>query len=237
MSIQPDAVGIYALTNHASTTQIDFPLGPGHNVFFGVQGGTPTYFGSNSVGEFGINVPMNGGCAVGCSGYFNVTNPDVVLSGNSSLIAHDIVGGSFSGFSAGGTSGSYGTLTIQGGPGVGTSTAGSNLSIAGGRSTGTANGGAIIFYTTPAGASAGTSLNSQKELARFTPTGNLGIGISSPDTQFQVATTTSNATTTVEFGKSGQSKGSCLIMYDDTGAKQYVSIHAGSLIVSANSCN
>lgn len=66
--------------------------------------------------------------------------------------------------------------------------------------------------------------------------GNVGIGITSPSSQFQVASTTSNATTSVEFGRTGQNKGSCLVMYDTSGNVQYVSIQNGSLVVSSTSC-
>ncbi len=66
--------------------------------------------------------------------------------------------------------------------------------------------------------------------------GNIGIGTSTPTVPLQVTTAAANATTTVEFGKKGQTKGTCLKMYDDTGAVQYVSIQSGSFVISATSC-
>jgi hypothetical protein len=66
--------------------------------------------------------------------------------------------------------------------------------------------------------------------------GNLGIGTSTPSSQLQVATSTSNATTSIEVGKAGQNKGSCLVMYDNAGTAQYVSIVGGSFVISATSC-
>lgn len=67
-------------------------------------------------------------------------------------------------------------------------------------------------------------------------TGNVGIGVTNPTSEFQVASSTSNATSTIEIGKSGQNKGSCLVMYDVTGTVQYVTIQGGALVVSATSC-
>jgi len=66
--------------------------------------------------------------------------------------------------------------------------------------------------------------------------GSTGIGTSTPTTMFQVATSTSNATTTMEVGKANQNKGSCLKMYDDAGAVKYVSINGTSFVISATSC-
>jgi len=66
--------------------------------------------------------------------------------------------------------------------------------------------------------------------------GNVGIGTSTPTVPFQVATPSSNATTSIEVGKASQNKGSCLVMYDMTGAVQYVTIQGGAFVVSAASC-
>jgi hypothetical protein len=67
--------------------------------------------------------------------------------------------------------------------------------------------------------------------------GKIGIGTTTPDASLQVATTTANATTTVDLGKAGQTKGTCLIMYDATGAKKYVSIQSGAFVISSTQCN
>jgi hypothetical protein len=74
------------------------------------------------------------------------------------------------------------------------------------------------------------------ETARFLSTGRLGIGTTTPTAELQVATTTANATSTLEVGKAGQNKGSCLLLYDVLGAPQYVSIVAGAFTVSTNTC-
>ena len=66
--------------------------------------------------------------------------------------------------------------------------------------------------------------------------GIVGIGTTTPTSSLQVTATTSNATTTIEIGKSGQSKGTCLVMYDKAGTVQYVSIQAGAFVISATSC-
>lgn len=64
----------------------------------------------------------------------------------------------------------------------------------------------------------------------------LGIGVSAPTAPLEVATLSSNATTTVVVGKSGQNKGSCLELYDVTGTVVYVTVQGGALVVSATSC-
>ncbi|MDE2188532.1 MAG: hypothetical protein KGJ35_02270, partial [Patescibacteria group bacterium] len=68
--------------------------------------------------------------------------------------------------------------------------------------------------------------------------GDVGFGVTSPASSLQVATSTSNATTSVEFGKSGQNKGSCLVLYDAAGNAVYASVAAGAstFTLSTNSC-
>ena len=46
----------------------------------------------------------------------------------------------------------------------------------------------------------------------------------------------SNASTTVEIGQPGQGKGSCLVLYDQAGTVQYVSIKAGTFVITSTSC-
>lgn len=66
---------------------------------------------------------------------------------------------------------------------------------------------------------------------------NVGVGVvPSVNSILKVATSTNNATTSVEIGKASQNKGSCLVMYDATGAVKYVSVIGTSLVVSATSC-
>ena len=65
---------------------------------------------------------------------------------------------------------------------------------------------------------------------------NVAIGTSTPEATLQV-TRGANATTTFEVGTTGQtSKGSCLILYDNTGTVKYVSIVGGAFLISATSC-
>lgn len=77
--------------------------------------------------------------------------------------------------------------------------------------------------------------SSGTEVARFTSSG-LGIGTTTPNANLQI-TGSSNATTTVIIGQNSQTKGSCLIMYDNTGTKEYVSIVSGSFKISTTACN
>lgn len=68
--------------------------------------------------------------------------------------------------------------------------------------------------------------------------GNVGIGTSTPTTQLQVTNSNTNATTTLEFGKTGQNKGSCLVLYDSAGTAvyAYVATGASTFTLSAVSC-
>jgi hypothetical protein len=58
--------------------------------------------------------------------------------------------------------------------------------------------------------------------------GKVGIGSSTPAASLQVTNTAANATTTVEIGKSGQNKGSCLKLYRSDGSAIYASVSAGA---------
>jgi hypothetical protein len=70
----------------------------------------------------------------------------------------------------------------------------------------------------------------------FIPDNLIIGGGGSANVSFGVATSTTNATTTIELGKPGQNKGTCLVMYDATGAVQYVTVQSGALLVSSVSC-
>ena len=78
--------------------------------------------------------------------------------------------------------------------------------------------------------------NSQRDFIVGNSSGFIGIGTTTPTVSLQVATSTANATTTIEVGKTDQNKGSCLKMYDVAGTLQYVSIQGGSFAISATSC-
>lgn len=58
--------------------------------------------------------------------------------------------------------------------------------------------------------------------------GNVGIGTSTPRATFQATATTSNATTSVQFGRPNQNKGTCRTEYDTAGSPVYIYIAAGA---------
>jgi hypothetical protein len=68
--------------------------------------------------------------------------------------------------------------------------------------------------------------------------GNVGIGTTTPVANLQV-TAAVNSTTTLEIGRGGSTKGSCVKLYDATGVAWYYtpSVSTGALIAtSATSC-
>jgi hypothetical protein len=58
--------------------------------------------------------------------------------------------------------------------------------------------------------------------------GNVGVATSTPVANFQATTASTNATTTMEVGKSGQNKGSCLKLYRTDGSAIYAYVAAGA---------
>ena len=58
--------------------------------------------------------------------------------------------------------------------------------------------------------------------------GSFGIGTTTPTANLQVTTSTANATTSVQFGKASQNKGTCLTLYDTNGSPVYAYIAAGA---------
>ncbi len=74
------------------------------------------------------------------------------------------------------------------------------------------------------------------ERMRIDSLGRVGINVTNPIAVLEVATSTSNATTSIAVGKAGQNKGSCLVMYDATGAVKYVSIQSNAFVISNTSC-
>ncbi|MDP3965820.1 MAG: hypothetical protein Q8Q13_03415, partial [bacterium] len=97
----------------------------------------------------------------------------------------------------------------------------------------TATGGAVGTGVTLSANGSDTDINL---LLAPKGAGSVGIGVTSPTSLLQVATSTNNATTSVEIGKTGQNKGSCLVLYDATGAVQYVTIQGGAFVISPTSC-
>ena len=70
-----------------------------------------------------------------------------------------------------------------------------------------------------------------------TSSGTVGVGTSTPVADFQVTNASANATSTMEIGKSGQTKGTCLKIYDSAGTAWYVTVSTGgTLSASASTC-
>lgn len=74
--------------------------------------------------------------------------------------------------------------------------------------------------------------------ALFAVNGKIGAGSTTPVANFQVTNTSSNATTTMEVGKTGQDKGSCIKLYRTDGSAIYGYVAAGatSLTLSTTAC-
>lgn len=83
---------------------------------------------------------------------------------------------------------------------------------------------------------AGTSTNAN--LFVVDNIGRTGIGTGTPLTNLQVTTPATNATTTLTVGKAGQTKGSCLELFDASGVPVYLWITPTvlTLNISATSC-
>ena len=138
-------------------------------------------------------------------------------------------------------------IDTSGNVGIGTTTPNHILQIAG-------NAGPQLLLTQPsaglnlkhwyASTTAGSltfgtlndNLSTLTERLRIGNDGRMGIGTTTPTTMFQVATSTANATTTVEFGKASQNKGSCLKLYDSLGAVYYCRIDGGIFTCNTTTC-
>ncbi len=75
-----------------------------------------------------------------------------------------------------------------------------------------------------------SSVASNATTTRFTVTntGTTGVNTSTPVADFQATDVGVNATTTLEFGKSGQNKGTCIKLYRTDGSAIYASVAAGA---------
>lgn len=97
------------------------------------------------------------------------------------------------------------------------------------------NGGTtdLLGISTTTSAAGATS-----RLVTVTKAGLVGIGTSTPTTPLQVTTTDANATSTLTVGKTGQTKGSCLELFDAAGTAVYAYVAAGAttFTLSATSC-
>ncbi len=79
---------------------------------------------------------------------------------------------------------------------------------------------ALEFFNTKSGV--------LSESGRFDTAGDFAVGSTTPVANFQVAASSTNATTTAEIGKSGQNKGSCLKLYRTDGSAIYAYVAAGA---------
>lgn len=66
--------------------------------------------------------------------------------------------------------------------------------------------------------------------------GVVGIGTTTPTAVLQATTPTANATTTIEFGKANQNKGTCLKMYNSVGTLTYCQLSGTTWSCSTTSC-
>lgn len=80
--------------------------------------------------------------------------------------------------------------------------------------------GALAFVTRNAG--------TYSERMRLTSAASVGIGTTTPIADFQATDAGANSTTTVELGKTGQNKGSCLKLYRTDGSAIYAYVAAGA---------
>jgi len=83
-----------------------------------------------------------------------------------------------------------------------------------------ANSGYLAFQTRNTG--------TLTEKMRITGTGNVGVATTTPVANFQATTASANATTTIELGKSAQTKGTCIKLYRADGSAIYAFIATGA---------
>ena len=91
-------------------------------------------------------------------------------------------------------------ITLHATGGQGTDNAGGDFTIAGGIGTGIGAGGDIIFQTSAAGGSSGTSANSLSTRMTILGNGNVGIGVATPTDTFEVAGIKSSVVQTMALG-------------------------------------
>ncbi len=227
------ATSLFELTNNASTTLLSV-LNNG-NVNIPVSTATTTIGGGLSVaGSSGLTVLQNGNVGIG------TTSPEAQLHIFDSTVGYNWLtveedqetGYSGGAFWAGASN--YVSIFANGSDLGNTSlddlsNSSSLMTVGtGGLILTTYNSAPIIFAT--------GGYQFSNERMRITTTGNVGIGTTTPTAVLQATASAANATTTMEIGKSGQNKGTCLKMYDAAGTLKYVSIQGGSLTVSDSSC-
>lgn len=151
----------------------------GNDVGTGSRG---TYLGSFSDNDTGV-ADVSDVIAIG---YGAIARADhqMVIGSDSSYI-NDIY------FGQGVKSAAPNDVTINATGGFGTDIAGADLLIAGGKGTGSAVGGDVIFTTANTGLT-GTTLQSLTEKMRLTYAGRLGLGTTTPDSEFEISGETQN---------------------------------------------
>lgn len=100
--------------------------------------------------------------------------------------------------------------------------------------------GALQFYTATTSSAGfldfGTGGYSSSRM-RILSDGKTGIGTTTPVANLQATHGTANSTTTIEFGRSGQNKGTCIKLYDEVGTPYYLKVATGgTLNLSATAC-
>jgi len=78
--------------------------------------------------------------------------------------------------------------------------------------------------------------NSPINVMTILQTGRIGIGTSTPKANLQVTHLTANSTTTLDFGRAGQNKGTCMKLYDEVGTAYYLKVAGGALNLSTTNC-
>lgn len=109
-------------------------------------------------------------------------------------------------------------------------TGGSNLNggdfiISSGNSTGT--GTSDIHFRVTGGGSSGSTIRPAYTITTINQFG-LGVGTTTSLAHLQVTASSTNATTTIQFGKANQNKGVCRTEYDTAGSPVYIYIAAGA---------
>lgn len=122
------------------------------------------------------------------------------------------------------SAGNYIFIDTAGDVGIGEDTAEAHLEVSADGTT-----GGPIFYLS-------SNDDTNGDILTVLESGLFGIGTTTPTTMFQVATSTNNATTTIEIGKVNQNKGSCLKMYNSVGTLTYCKIDGTTFSCSTTNC-
>lgn len=173
-------LGYAALENVTSgDDNVGLGYAAGNDVGTGSRG---TYLGAWSDNDTGV-ADVSDVIAIGYGAIARADHQMVV--GSDSSYINDIY------FGQGVKSAAPNDVTINATGGFGTDIAGADLLIAGGKGTGSAVGGDVIFTTANTG-STGTTLQSLTEKMRLTYAGRLGLGTTTPDSEFEISGETQN---------------------------------------------